>query len=208
VFAPAPQGHLVLPGIYKVALARRVGGVVTALGAPQEFAVAVDGAEGMDPEDSKALLAFQQRVSRLQRAVAGTLDAANELSERLDKIKRALEHTPGVEPKWQETARRLEKQNREILRALRGDQILRERNENTAESISERVGYIVASQRFSLARPTSTQQASYQIASQELTREVARLRSLISGEVRELERALDAAGVPWTPGRLPDWNER
>ncbi len=105
VFSPEPQGHLVLPGVYKVSLARRVGGVVTPLAGEQQFTVVVAGAEGINPEDSKALLAFQQKVSRLQRAVTGTLEAANELSDRLDRIKRALDHTPGVEPKWQEAVR-------------------------------------------------------------------------------------------------------
>jgi len=80
--------------------------------------------------------------------------------------------------------------------------------ENTPESIVDRVGYIVGSQRFSLARPTATEQESYDIASKELTRELARLRTLITVELRDLERAMDAAGVPWTPGRLPEWKDR
>jgi hypothetical protein len=209
VFAPEPQGHLVLPGAYKISLAKRVGGVVTPLaGGEQTFAVVVEGVEGMNPEDAKALLAFQQRVSRLQRAVSGTLETANELSDRLDRIKRALDHTPGVEAKWKDVVRSLEKQNREILRALRGDVILQARNENTPESIANRVGYIVGSMRFSLARPTATDQESYEIASQELSRELTRLRTLIEVDLRALERAMDAAGVPWTPGRLPEWKDR
>lgn len=208
VFAPPPSGHLVLPGVYKVSLAKRVGGVVTPLAGEQQFTVVVEGAAGMKADDAKALLAFQQKVSRLQRAVAGTLEAANELSDRLGQIKRALDHTPAVEAKWKDTVRSLEKQNRDILRTLRGDTVLRARNENTPESISDRVGYIVGSQRFALTRPTTTQQESYEIASKELSRELARLRTLITVDLRDLERALDAAGVPWTPGRLPEWKDR
>jgi hypothetical protein len=26
--------------------------------------------------------------------------------------------------------------------------------------------------------------------------------------VKELEKALDAAGAPWTPGRLPAWTDK
>ena len=208
LFVPEPQGHLVLPGAYKVSLAKRVGGVVTTLPGEQSFAVVVDGAGGLNPEDAKVLLVFQQKVSRLQRAVTGTLEAANELNDRLDKIKRALDHTPGVQPKWKDAVRSMEKQNREILQALRGDTILRARNENTPESISERVGYIMGSQRFALTPPTATQQESYEIASKELSQELARLRTLITVDLRDLERALDAAGVPWTPGRLPEWKSQ
>ena len=94
----------------------------------------------MKADDAKALLAFQQKVSRLQRAVMGTLDAANELNDRLGQIKRALDHTPNVEAKWKDTVRSLEKQNRAILRALRGDVVLSARNENTPESIVDRAG--------------------------------------------------------------------
>ncbi len=208
VFRPAPSGHLVLPGVYTVSLAKRVRGVVTPLPGEQQFTVLVSGAAGMNPADAKALLAFQQKVSRLQRAAMGTLDAANELSERLEKIKRAVDHTPNMAAKWKDAVRALEKQNRAILRALRGDTVLRTRNENTRESIVDRVGYIVYSQRFALTRPTATQQESYEIAGKELSRELARLRTLIAVDLRDLERALDAAGAPWTPGRLPEWKDR
>jgi hypothetical protein len=113
-----------------------------------------------------------------------------------------------VEPKWQDTVRSLQKRNRAILRAMRGDTALRARNENTPPSISERVAYIVDSQRFSLAKPTKTQQESYQIASEEFAQELTKLRALIDVDLKNVEKALDAAGAPWTPGRLLDWKEK
>src|SRR5262249_22033543 len=114
------------------------------------------------------------------------LDAANELSNRLTQVRRALDQTPGVEARLKETARSLEQRNRDILRALRGDTALRARNENTPESIAERVRYAVDAQRFSLSRPTRTQQESYQIASEEFAQELAKLRTLIDVDLRNL----------------------
>ena len=125
LFFEEPAGPLVMPGLYKVQLAKRVDGVVTPLGRPQEFAVVVDGMEALAPADSKALFDFQQKVTRLQRAVSGSLEAANALSQRIEQIKRALDHTPGAEEKWKEEARSLEKHNREILKALRGDVVMK-----------------------------------------------------------------------------------
>jgi photosystem II stability/assembly factor-like uncharacterized protein len=208
LFFEEPGGPLVMPGIYRVTLAKRVDGILTPLGAPQEFAVVVDGASDMDPGDRRALVEFQQKVTRLQRAVAGALEAANGLNQRLEQIKRALDQTPAADEKWKQTARSLEKRNREILRALRGDTALRARNENTPESISERVGQIVSGERLSLAKPTTTHRDNYQIASQEFADELAKLRALIHVDLRELEKHLDAIGAPWTPGRLPDWTEK
>jgi len=208
LFFEEPAGPLVMPGVYKVQLAKRVDGVVTPLGRPQEFAVGVDGMEALAPADSKALFEFQQKVTRLQRAVSGSLEAANALSQRIEQIKRALDHTPGAEEKWKEEARSLEKHNREILKALRGDVVMRGRNENTPPAIVERVQEIVGSRRLSLARPTTTQREQFQVAGAEFAQELAKLRRLIDVDLRAVEKHLDAIGAPWTPGRLPEWNEK
>ena len=83
--------------------------------------------------------------------------------------------------------------------------VLRARDENTPLSISERVNYIARTQRYALARPTQTQRAAYAIADEEFTRELGRLRRLIETDLRRLQEALEEAGAPWTPGRLPEW---
>jgi photosystem II stability/assembly factor-like uncharacterized protein len=205
---PQPAGPLVMPGRYRVALAQRVAGVVTALDEPKDFGVVVDEAAVADPADLKALLEFQQKIARLQRAVAGALEACRALEDRLGQIKRALDQTPSVTARWQNTARDLDKRNRDILRALRGDVVLRARNENTPPSIAERVEGVVGDQRLSLARPTTTQIEMYQIAGQEFTEVLGKLRTLIEVDLRSLEKALDVAGAPWTPGRLPEWKDK
>jgi hypothetical protein len=45
----------------------------------------------------------------------------------------------------------------------------------------------------------------YQIASDELAVEIPKLRKLFETDIKALEKQLDAAGAPPTPGRLPDW---
>jgi photosystem II stability/assembly factor-like uncharacterized protein len=207
LFAEPATGPWVLPGTYKVSLARRVGGVITPLGEAQTFKVRPWGEQTGDAAGRKALLEFQQKVGRLERAVRGALGVANETATRLAEIKRALDQAPGIDPKWQETARMLEKRNRAILRALRGDAALRRRNENTPESIQDRLRYVLSSQRFTLAAPTRTQQDSYRIASEEFAGQLASLRKLVEVDLKELEKALDEAGAPTTPGRLPRWKD-
>jgi photosystem II stability/assembly factor-like uncharacterized protein len=208
LFAEEPSGPLVMPGTYQVSLARRVGGVVTPLPGVQGFTVAVEGGSSLNASDRKALFEFQEKVTRLQRAVSGALEAANALTARLEQIKRALDQTPGADGTWKDMARSLERRNRAILQALRGDVVLRARNENTPVSIAERVERIVGNERFSLARPTQTDVGAYDIASQEFGQELAKLRALVEVDLKELEKDLDLAGAPWTPGRLPEWKEK
>ncbi|HZT82551.1 MAG TPA: hypothetical protein VFA26_20145 [Gemmataceae bacterium] len=208
LFAEEPSGPLVMPGTYKVTLAKRVRGVTTELAGPVTFQVTVDGLEKLSPADRKELFTFQRQVLRLERAVSGALEAANDLNSRLERIKLALDRAPGIDPKWQRAARDMERRNREVLRALRGDVALRQRNENTPISISERVEYVVDGLRFALMRPTQTQRESYRIAGEELAAELAKLRQLIEVDLKGLEKALEAAGAPYTPGRLPEWKEK
>jgi hypothetical protein len=207
-FSEGPAGPLVMPGAYKVSVAKRVDGVMTPLGQPQEFQVVVAGQEGMSAADRAALVEFQQKVARLQRAVQGALEAANALKPRLGLIRRALLDTPSAGDRLLDDATALDKRTNDILRALRGDNALRARNINLPPSISERVGNIVGAQRLSTARPTQTQINQYTAAAQEFEQTLAQLRQLIEGDLAKLEKQMEAAGAPWTPGRIPEWKDQ
>jgi hypothetical protein len=197
-----------MPGVYRVSFAKRVDGVLTPLGQPQEFQVIVPGQEGMSPADRVALVEFQQKAARLQRAVQGALEAANALKPRLTLIRRALLETPGVGDRLLDEASALDKRSNDILRALRGDNALRARNINLPPSISERVGDIVGGQRLSTARPTQTQMNQYALAAQDFEQTLGQLRQLIERDLANLEKQMEAAGAPWTPGRIPEWKDQ
>src|SRR5436309_9168371 len=166
-FNEGPAGPMVMPGTYKVSVARRVDGVITPLAQSQDFEVKVEGQESMSAGDRAALVEFQQKTARLQRAVQGALDAANALTPRFAAIKRALLETPSAPEQLLGEAAALEKRKNEILRALRGDNALRQRNMNLPPSINERVGDVVGSQRMSTARPTQTSINQYAAAAQD-----------------------------------------
>jgi photosystem II stability/assembly factor-like uncharacterized protein len=208
LFFEEPSGPLVVPGVYHVTLAKRVAGVTTTLAGPQEFSVVEASAVPRSLDNLKALYEFREKVARLHRSVSGAIEAANALTTRLEQIKRALDQTPAAANQWRDLARSLEKRNRDILRALRGDVVLRVRNENTPISITERVAEIEGSGFHSLDKPTTTQEETYKIASTEFGDELAKLRTLMDVDLKPLENALNLAGAPWTPGRLPEWKEK
>jgi hypothetical protein len=157
--------------------------------------------------DRAALVEFQQKVARLQRAVTGALETANSLKPRLHSIRRALLDTPAAGDKLLDDASSIDRRVNDILRALRGDTVLRARNQNTPPSISERVFQIVGEQRMAIARPTQTHINQYATAAQEFEQTLAQLRALIESDLANLEKAMEAAGAPHTPGRIPEWRE-
>jgi hypothetical protein len=66
------------------------------------------------------------------------------------------------------------------------------------------VGRIVGGTWASTSAPTATHRRSYEIASRELAAFLPDLRSA-AADLQRLEQAAEAAGVPWTPGRIPSW---
>jgi len=203
-----PSGPLVMPGTYKASISKRVDGVLTPLGSPQEFQVVVEGQENMSSSDRSALVEFQQKAVRLQRAVSGATQAATALRPRLAAIKRAINETPSLPSKLQDDATTLDKRATEILRALNGDTSARQRNMNTPPSINDRVGYVVGAQRMSTSRPTQTQMNQYSAAAQDFEGVLTQLRQLVDVDLSRLEKQLEAAGAPWTPGRIPEWKDQ
>ncbi|HUL44416.1 MAG TPA: glycosyl hydrolase [Bacteroidota bacterium] len=199
-------GPLVMPGRYLVRLSKWVDGVTSPVSGPVPFTIDVDGLSSMKPEDRKELSDFQQRVFRLQRSVAGTVQVANELKARIGTMMQALLQTPANVDALIGRARTIEATDNEILRKLRGDNSLRSRNEASSIAISERVSNIVEDERFSTSRPTQTHRDAYTIASGEFSSLLKQLNTLVVSDVATLQKDMEAAGAPWTPGRIPEWN--
>lgn len=195
-------GSFVLPGTYKVSLAKRSGGVITPLGAEQSITVEAEPHAAGKSDDRAAAVDYQQKVTRLQRAFNGSQDLANSLKTRITAIRRALVDAP-TDLKLVDEAVKLDKGITAIQRALRGDETLRGLESGAPSSISNRVNSAAAGARGLIGAPTGTQKLNYQIAFDELSEEMAKLKAL-EADLKKFEQQLDAAGVPYTSGRLPE----
>jgi hypothetical protein len=206
-FFDRPQGPLAVPGAYTVSFEKRADGVLSPLAPAQAFSVEALGLQTLKAKDAAELLAFQKRTARLQRAVLGAVEAAQAAQKQLDLVKKALDDTPAAAPKLGEDARRIERGLDEVLVALKGDEALRERNIPTPLSISERLEAIVSSHWSATVAPTGTNRAGYELAAAAFDKELARLRGLVETDLAVLQKAMEAAGSPWTPGRVPIWSK-
>ncbi|MFI5251343.1 MAG: WD40/YVTN/BNR-like repeat-containing protein [Bacteroidota bacterium] len=202
---PPEAGPLVMPGSYRVTLSKRIGGVTTQIAGPQSFTIYVPGQESMSITDRKSLAEFQHQVSQLQRAVNGSAQAANDLKTRIGQIKHALQETPAPIDKLLTDALGIEARVNDILRDFRGDNTLRSRNENTPPTLSERINSVADNGRGSTSRPTQTDRDAYAIVSADLGAEIQKLKTISEVDLPRLEKGMEAAGAPWTPGRIPEW---
>ncbi|MFZ0198076.1 MAG: glycosyl hydrolase [Candidatus Sulfotelmatobacter sp.] len=208
-FPPASaSGALVLPGAYSVRCFQKVDGAVTELGAAQNFKVMTEGQNSMNAAGLAARDEFHRKVARLFRAVSGATRTAHEVQDRLKLIREALRDTPVAEKQLDAEADAIEQNNRVIVRALSGDMEIAKRNEPVASSINDRVEAIMEGERFSLAKPTQSHVEDYNIAAAEFAEQLAKLRTLVEVDLSKLEKDMEAAGAPWTPGRVPEWSEK
>jgi hypothetical protein len=184
-------------------LVKREAGRETPLAEPVAFVVRLD--PRANAEEFAELRTFQLKLRQLNRAMSSAMDASTNLGERLAAVERALDLTTGVDAKFRTATATMIQQNRDIQRALRGDEVMRGRNENSPPSVQDRLGEAAGAVGYTLSKPTKTALDSYRIASEELAANVAKLRGLIEKDLKEIEDALDRAGAPPTPGRLPVW---
>jgi hypothetical protein len=182
--------------------------VETELGAAQKFRVVTDGQGSMDAGELAAREEFHRKAARLYRAVSGATRATHEVEDRMKSIREALRETPAAEKQLETVADSIEQSNRLIQRALSGDKEMQKRNEPVASSINDRIEAIMEGERFSLARPTQGHGDDYNIAAAEFAEQLSRLHTLVEVDLAKLEKDMEAAGAPWTPGRVPEWNEK
>jgi photosystem II stability/assembly factor-like uncharacterized protein len=206
-FFDPPEGPLVVPGRYTVSFETRADGVLTPFGTPQPFEVESLGLQTLKAEDAADLLAFQRKTARLQRAVLGAVEAAEEAQTRLKAAKKAIDDTPGADPALGIEARRIERALDDLLITLSRDRVLASRYEPAPMTTRERVQAIVNTQWSATVAPTGTSRKAYADAADAFEQQLGTLRTLLDTDLRALEAAMEKAGAPWTPGRLPVWQK-
>ncbi|MDI1318735.1 MAG: glycosyl hydrolase [bacterium] len=207
IFSPPPRGPLVLPGSYTVTLEKRVDGQTAKLGEPVTFTTEILGTASLPAPDRARVLEFARKTARLQRAVFGSVELAKETHKRFDFLARGLADTPAAPAALLARAKELDQQLKDLEVALNGDKVLAKYQQPGPESITDRVQRIVESMWYSTSAPTGTLTLEYDFAAQEFAPILARLKTLVETDLKDLESKVEAAGAPWTPGRVPAWKK-
>jgi photosystem II stability/assembly factor-like uncharacterized protein len=199
-------GMLALPGEYKVTLGKWVDGNYTELAGPQTFNAVPLQNTTLPAEDREALFQFQKKVAEFNRAVMGASQYLNDIIDRVSKMKVAISNTPNAPRELMKQVRDIEENLNEIRIAFYGDPTISRGNGNQPPSIIRRARNLVYSHWNSTSAPTQTMMSQYQIAGKEFETQIDKLKELVQTEIQKLEKAMEEAGSPWTPGRFPIWD--
>lgn len=200
------SAFLVMPGEYFVSLAKVADGVTTELVQPVKFNTKLLNNTSLPADDRAALVAFQRKITRLQRSVLGAQQAANDLKSRLGSIKAVIQSNPSITEEIKAEWRTINDKLRSHLRVMNGDESRSKRNENQTPSLIGRLMSIAWGQWACSSAPSEMNKIEYERVVKQFTPLLAELQSLIEVDVKKLEAKLDGIGAPWTPGRIPSWN--
>ncbi|OGF14207.1 MAG: glycosyl hydrolase [Candidatus Eisenbacteria bacterium RBG_16_71_46] len=196
-----PKGVLAAPGTYTVSMARLQDGVLTDLAREQTFEV-VPLRRGTLPGASPAqAVAFLRGLAALDRSVQGATASIAENMKRLAGIQEALLRSTAGDTTLDHQAYRLKRRLSALEERLSGNRQRRTYGDDGPVSIAERLRVARLGNESSTYGPTPTHRMSFEIAQQSFAELRRDLDRLIEEDLVALEKRLDAAGVPWTPGR-------
>ncbi|MDE2870067.1 MAG: glycosyl hydrolase, partial [Gemmatimonadota bacterium] len=199
-WAGPPRGPLAPPGRYTVEMALVTEAGVETLGTPRSFTVkpVLNRPPGTD---HTAAMEFAQETAELQRRAHGAAAEIGRARDRLRHMRAALDATPRAGAELYRRLEEIEGRLAGIAADLRGDPAPGRLNQPSAPSIMGRIGQVAWGHWGTRQEPTGTQRASLAIAWEGFDEVVAALRSLLRDDLAALERDMEAAGAPWTPGR-------
>ena len=202
-------GILAMPGTYKVGLKMWHEGELSNLVDPVEFTCKKLNNTTLPAENYKENVEFAQKVSKLAIAVVGTGRMIRETTSKVEHIKQAIYSTPGASQELMNKARALAVELEKLNFKMNGTAAKASGEEVPPEQVAlnARLGSITYTHMGSTSGITSTEKQGYEILKAEFPPVLDALKRIVEIDIPALESELTKIGAPWTPGRLPVWNE-
>ena len=193
-------GVLVAPGRYQVSMHRRIDGVLTDLGQTQTFEAVSIREPTLEGTSQDERIAFTRQVDELNRAVRGTLEAIDEIVADLQAAQDVLGRSTAEAALYDRTntLRQSLLQQRD---RLAGDSVRGSYAAARPMPVTARINAANFSPHWNAHGPTATHQRTLQVARNEYNAVRSALTQLVDRDYEALKNALNAASVPWSPGR-------
>jgi photosystem II stability/assembly factor-like uncharacterized protein len=200
-------GGFALPGEYTVSLAKSINGTVTNLVDPQPFSLKTLGGSTLPATDKAALDAYVKKTAELERAFQGATALLGELDNTSKLMRKATYSVAQPATGLLADVKALEEKIYAMKKAFYGDGVAGSIDRPAQPSLSSRIYGMSYEIWSSSSAPTSTQQEQQRIAGDMFEKELAQLRRLYDVDLKNLERKLEEAKAPYTPGRMPIWKK-
>jgi photosystem II stability/assembly factor-like uncharacterized protein len=205
-FQPNDVGQLVEPGNYTVALSKSVDGVITDVAGPEKFVVKVLPGAALPNSNRSALVAWQRKAAELQRSVQGASSMLGDASNRAKYLREAIFTVSKPQQDFVSDIRAIEAKLKEVSQQFYGDGVAGRLDIDAPPSLMNRLFSAIYDGFGSTSDPTTTMKEQLQLAGEEFEGVMNALKA-VNNDIKALEQKLEAAGAPYTPGRMPEWKK-
>jgi photosystem II stability/assembly factor-like uncharacterized protein len=199
-----PTGAFVLPGRYTARLSLVGNDTLMTESSETQLTVNPDPLIPLSAAEYRTLWEMRVNTGSQQAKVQAVVRTAEQLKDQMTEVKAALK--AGAAPdSLTRQANSIDREVDDILTKVRGRQGPDANDVDDKQfhpSIQDRVNGVASEIGDVTSPPTQIQRETLELAMSDLAKEVARLNALLTTRVPALNRGLDAAGVPWTPGRI------
>jgi photosystem II stability/assembly factor-like uncharacterized protein len=196
-----PRGVLAAPGAYTVSLAKQVGGKTTELAGPVRFEVARMRPGALPGADPKETAAFLARVAEVSRATGAATQALSQALTRVETLGTAVGRSRSAPDELDAELHAIRQELHAIDEALVGNRARASVEDDGVVTVTRRVQVAQVGTAWSTYGPTPTHRRSLEIAEKEFAAVRERLNAVLEQRLPALEKRLEQAGAPWTPGR-------
>ncbi len=193
-------GVLVAPGSFSVSMQRRVDGVLSDLDQSQRFDVVSIRKPTLTGSTQEQRVVFDNQVNELARATEGTVKTIDAIVGELDAAKEVLLSST-ADPSLYEIANSIQKRIQAERDRLTNNEARQLYNDFDEMTVTTRLFHARFAPTTNAYGPTPAQRGSLRIARSLYDDVTRQLSNLVDVEYAGLKVALDAAGVPWSPGR-------
>lgn len=197
-------GIQAMPGTYNVSMAIYSKGEIKELSAPVPFICKPLGLATFAATDLKAKYAWIGEASEFSRKMYGTMSYTSELKDKINAVMQAIHQTPAASDDLMKEAERIEAELDNLMFIFNGPEAKASEEEIPPMDmpLSGRLGEMASATYGTSGDITATAKEQLDILKSEFPPVLARV--IKAGEdLQNLNKQLDAAKAPWTPGRIP-----
>ncbi|MRT91373.1 glycosyl hydrolase [Ancylomarina sp. 16SWW S1-10-2] len=199
------SGMFTMPGSYQVEMGIVSKGDYKVLAGPVKFNTVQLNNTTLPAENRSELVAFQQEVSRMSKAIQGSLQLTEAYKAKLAAIRTVLIQAP-TQSVMATKVEKLVEELAELDFLFNGVQARASSEEIPPAQlpISNRINSIVWAHWASTSGVTQTEKDQFEILKEEFPAALTKLQQIAS-DLKSVETELEKQGAAWTPGRVPTY---
>ncbi|GAB5553931.1 MAG: hypothetical protein Sapg2KO_35220 [Saprospiraceae bacterium] len=201
------DGMMAMPGAYSVTLFRHHNGDTKQLTEPESFELKILEGATLPAENQAELAAFSKETANFQRVYSGATSMLSSAGEKVSAMERAIMALPEPSAEWLGEVKKIKNTIADIRKTIYGDRRASTLDIDTEPGLSSRMRGVSYALYGTTSAPTKTMRNELKLAKEAFGPVYQAIKNLVQNDIKAMEQKLEAAGAPYTPGRMMEYGK-